>query len=181
MNFNVATSADWSGQAFGPGWVCAALTIQFSDAESAPWEEISKCWVCEAEPFKEQTVVCFRNTSHANTAQGITGLVVLADYQFVWVWNSKQTLEGVNTDVNQNQKKSKYKPMRIETKFLYCSCLKGKYITKWNLCSTILTVQTLQITSKNVIICFEWSAGPLRWEQGQAGGSLTVQTEARSD
>lgn len=49
MNFeitDVATSTDWSGQAFGPGWICTALTIESSAAASACSEEISKCWVC---------------------------------------------------------------------------------------------------------------------------------------
>lgn len=71
----------------------------------------------EAEPTKKKTFVYFMNSSHANMVQGIKNLVVLAYYQFVWMWNSKQTLEGVNTDVNQNQKKSLYNPMRTETNF----------------------------------------------------------------
>lgn len=77
------------------------------------------------------------NSFHANKAQDIKkkkkNLVVLADYQFIWMWNSKQTLEGVNIDVKQNQKKSLYTTMRTETDFLYCSHLKVKYIKKSNL------------------------------------------------
>ena len=69
-------------------------------------------------------------SSHANVAQGVTNFVGLTYYQFVWVWNSKQTLEGVNTDVNQNQKKVCTTPWELKLIFLYCSCLKKKCIKK---------------------------------------------------
>lgn len=37
-------------------------------------------------------------------AKRTANLVVWVDYQFIWMWNSKQTLGGVNTDVNQGHK-----------------------------------------------------------------------------
>lgn len=39
------------------------------------------------------------NSSHYCIAQGIKTLVVLAYYKFVYIWNPKQTLEGVNTEI----------------------------------------------------------------------------------